>query len=316
LEERLAGHFIVDLDAGRNHLIALSSQGLVFTWGDTAYGQLGRRISERIRPLDHLHPYQVGTFTGREASKRAPIAYVRAGGNQSFAFPADGSYLLAWGSNLYGQCTYALTPFKGEHVDWEEEKKVMSPHLVGGLEDVAIADVATGDEHTLVLAKDGSVYSFGRALEGQLGLGVSSRIDVLNKNRITAEILDGVNDAETELADGVAQVTYPRRVPGFGPRSSEDAFGPAASIEAAGRHSMAVTQAGVAYAWGGGITFQLANAESGDINVGADEPSPKKMRWPNRLRPHLESLVVKVATGGQFTVIIVDKKGTAAAKQG
>ena len=62
----------------------------------------------------------------------------------------------------------------------KEEKDNEMIHLIPSLLDTSmikgkIIDVACGNQHTVVLSSSGVVYSFGRNLEGQLGIGTRNR---------------------------------------------------------------------------------------------------------------------------------------------
>ena len=74
--------------SGKNHTIALKSDGTVWTWGYNAYGQLG-----------------IGTTTSMYVPTKVNIDNVidiSAGDHFSMALKADGT-LWAWGYNDYGQ---------------------------------------------------------------------------------------------------------------------------------------------------------------------------------------------------------------------
>src|SRR2546423_5022671 len=77
------------VSAGERFLIALANDGSVWTWGDTAVGQLGD-----------------GTVTGRNLPTPVPnladIFSAKAGGSHALALRSDGT-LVAWGDNYYGQ---------------------------------------------------------------------------------------------------------------------------------------------------------------------------------------------------------------------
>ena len=80
-------------------------------------------------------------------------------------------------------------------------------HLIPSLLDTSmiqgdIQDVACGNQHSLVLSSKGFVYSFGRNMEGQLGIGTRNR-DVKAPTQITA-----LSDDSTTFADDIWQ---PRR---------------------------------------------------------------------------------------------------------
>jgi alpha-tubulin suppressor-like RCC1 family protein len=73
---------------GDNHVLAINSRGLLYSWGSNTYGQLGD-----ISNITRSSPVQVGTNTWRD---------VKAGTNFSLGIKGDNT-LWAWGNNTYGQ---------------------------------------------------------------------------------------------------------------------------------------------------------------------------------------------------------------------
>ncbi|XP_065336605.1 uncharacterized protein LOC135937383 [Cloeon dipterum] len=78
-----------------------------------------------------------------------------------FAISGCGS-VFSWGENKRGQLGLVTTAYT----------KVPTK-ISGSLEQKMIVQVACGGLHTLALTSEGEVYSFGRKIEGQLGLGTS-----------------------------------------------------------------------------------------------------------------------------------------------
>lgn len=77
---------IVQLAAGKDHLLALDSKGIVYAWGNGQQYQLGRRILERHR-YRSLEPQQFGLYN---------IKYIASGDFHCFAIDhSDNVY--AWG---------------------------------------------------------------------------------------------------------------------------------------------------------------------------------------------------------------------------
>jgi len=147
---------IVDVAAGAsaNHSLALKSDGTVYAWGKGDHGQLGIHSNN-----DHTIPYQVhgpdnvGYLYG--------ITKVAAGANFSLALKSDGT-VWAWGEGGHGQL--------GIHSnnDHTIPYQVHGPGNVGYLTD--IVDVAAGQQHSLALRDDGTVWAWGANGDGQLGI--------------------------------------------------------------------------------------------------------------------------------------------------
>jgi alpha-tubulin suppressor-like RCC1 family protein len=79
------------------------------------------------------------------------------GNLHSVAVKADGS-VWTWGSNASGQL--GISPAGGN---------ITSPSTVSGVSD--ITNVAAGNDHTLALKRDGTVWAWGKNANGQLGNG-------------------------------------------------------------------------------------------------------------------------------------------------
>ncbi|KAG0308602.1 hypothetical protein BGZ98_007456 [Dissophora globulifera] len=143
-------HNIVDIATGTDHVLALDSKGMVYSWGNGQQMQLGRRIVPR-RMLNGLTPESVGV---------KGVARVGAGSYHSFAIDKEGK-AYAWGLNTYGQC--------GNEDPNVENVPSVAP--IEALSSEHTLDIQGGEHHTIALTKDGKVFGFGRSDSYQLGLG-------------------------------------------------------------------------------------------------------------------------------------------------
>lgn len=141
---------IVQLAAGKDHILALDASGAVYGWGDGQQYQLGRKIMERTR-LQSLKPLPVALKN---------IKYIAAGDYHSFAIDAQGN-VFAWGLNQYGQCGT-----KAELVDGDV---VTRPTKVTRLGNKVVA-IAGGEHHSLAVDEEGKLYAFGRVDMCELGI--------------------------------------------------------------------------------------------------------------------------------------------------
>ncbi|KAF9430431.1 hypothetical protein BGZ94_006908 [Podila epigama] len=141
---------IVDIATGTDHVLALSSNGHVYSWGNGQQMQLGRRILSR-RMLNGLTPESVGVKS---------MVRVGAGSYHSFSIDKHGK-AFAWGLNTYGQCGNENP--KTENIPRAEP--------IGSLKDHVFIDIQGGEHHSIALSKGGKVYGFGRSDSYQLGLG-------------------------------------------------------------------------------------------------------------------------------------------------
>ncbi len=154
--ETLEGHTIIAIAAGLSHSVLLSANGDVFTFGRGGLGELGR--SPTPQRVEHQN------LSGRT------IVAIAAGGirpscslshtGHTVLLDADGT-VLTMGFNAFGQLGHGDTNNRTAPTPIEAE--VLSGHH--------ITAVAAGDTHTLLLAKDGTVFAFGAGESGQLGHG-------------------------------------------------------------------------------------------------------------------------------------------------
>ena len=141
--------------AGTAYSLALRNDGTVWSWGDNTHGQLGVNSGN-----EHDHPVQVHG-TGN-AGYLSGITGVSAGADFSLAVKNDGT-VYAWGHNQFGQL--------GVHSDNDDPYPVQvhGPGNVGYLS--GITAVAAGDEFSVALKDDGTVWAWGHNNPYELGNG-------------------------------------------------------------------------------------------------------------------------------------------------
>jgi alpha-tubulin suppressor-like RCC1 family protein len=137
--------------AGGWHSLAMSSPTAdyeLYAWGLNEWGQLGVGNYTTLR---YPTPTQVETDKG--------WSFFAAGSHHTLGIKADGS-LWAWGDNYYGELGLgqALT---GQYIP--------TPTRVGS--DTDWVAVAAGDQNSLMLKADGSLWACGYNDYGKLGLG-------------------------------------------------------------------------------------------------------------------------------------------------
>ncbi|ODV62806.1 Ran guanyl-nucleotide exchange factor [Ascoidea rubescens DSM 1968] len=142
---------IVKLSSGKDHIIALSTSGHVFGWGNGQQYQLARKVLERTR-LKTLRPASLGIKN---------IVNIGSGESHSFAIDKKGD-VYSWGLNQFGQC--------GTEEELEDNSVVMIPTKVDELSGKDIIEIVGGEHHSLALSKDGSVYVFGRYDLKEIGI--------------------------------------------------------------------------------------------------------------------------------------------------
>ncbi len=156
---------------GVGHALALLQGGTVMAWGHGKTGGLGNG-TEANSDL----PVAV-CAVGEKAPCAKALEHVKAiaaGGEHSLAIIQSGeapATAVAWGNNNDGQLGdgTSMGPEKCGELSIGPCAKVPVP--VSGLSDVTA--LAGGNEHTLALLKNGSVWAWGRNISGELGDGTS-----------------------------------------------------------------------------------------------------------------------------------------------
>lgn len=154
------GEITMRVGTGYQHSVATNMQGQVFGWGLNDDGELGDgSVTQRLTPI-------ATDMSGVLAGKA--VKDLVAGDEHALALASDGK-LYSWGYNDFGQLgDNTLTT---SHVP---VAVVMSGVLAGK----TINSLAAGSNHSMVLASDGWVYSWGRNNFGQLGNNTTTNAKV------------------------------------------------------------------------------------------------------------------------------------------
>ena len=225
----------IAIAAGDRHSLALRADGTVWSWGNGDYGQLGLGSTSY-------------TYSPQMVYLLSQIVAVDAGYSHSLALRADGT-VWAWGQNSSGQLG-----------DGNTSTNRPQAIRVGGLPRVVA--VAAGGLHSLALAADGTVWSWGLNSSGQLGVGntntTSARQKVAGLTGVIA-IAAGRDHSMALKADGTVwtwgdsysgalgngqtatDAQVPLQVPGLSGVTR---------IAAGDYRSMALLDTGVVKAWG------------------------------------------------------------------
>lgn len=243
---------VTDLSGGREHVVALKSDGTVVSWGSDDFGQLGNNTNLS----NSSTPVSVAGLTS--------VKDVDDGHYHSLALKTDGT-VWGWGQNALGQLgqgndtspvavpvrwgsiqnavgvyggrdmTYVLdadgalwcSGGNGPECGLSTRAEIRTPVAVPGLPD--LLDVAGGRNHGVALAVDGTVWTWGANDSGQLGRG------------------------------DFAAHTAPQKVPGLTK---------VVDVGAGADHSMVVTEGGQVYVWGAGSRGELG------LGTQNNRPSP------------------------------------------
>lgn len=144
------------ISAGANHVIALTVDGLVYGWGSSEQGQIGRKVLSRHR--------KSGMEPERLEIREAVV--IGTGSYHSFAVDKSGT-VWAWGLNSWGQLGFKSAPNVTDAVHYTaEDVPALHPDTIGS----RIVQIAGGEHHTLFRTEDGRVFAVGRNDGGQLGV--------------------------------------------------------------------------------------------------------------------------------------------------
>lgn len=138
---------VVDIAAGGAHSLAILSDGRLFSWGDNSNGQLGNGTTDNKNT-----PIEIELDEGVKPVK------IACGFNHSLAI-GDNGCLYAWGANYDGQLGNGTTE------DSYIPVKIKFPN------NSKVVQIACGDDFSMAICDDGSLYTWGNNDDGQLGNG-------------------------------------------------------------------------------------------------------------------------------------------------
>ena len=154
----MAGKIIVQLAAGNSQSIALASDGTVYTWGWNQYGQLGNGTTMNSR-------IPVAVVTAGTPLAGKTISQIAAGNAHALAMTDDGT-VYTWGWNQHGQL--------GNNSTINSSLPVIVKTTDTPLAGKMITQITSGGSpNSLVLANDGTMYTWGWNRYGQLGNGTT-----------------------------------------------------------------------------------------------------------------------------------------------
>lgn len=249
--------------AGLYHTVIRNLDGLVWGWGWNKYGQLGDGTL-----VNRLHP--VPTFGLASASA------IAAGEFTSMALMADGSVRI-WGTNDMGQLgvghwTDSRVPVsvigseRGEAMNWWRDTVRDRPMVIS-------ANVS----HSMALATDGTVWTWGENRAGTLGDGTSEDryrpLAVPNLGDVTTvtagyyhahavtrtgRVLNWGSNAFGQLGDGTSETRF---IPVEAELAPDLPLTPPPAIQVAAGYdfALALTQTGQVWSWGGNEKGQLGD---------------------------------------------------------
>ena len=265
----LFGKTVVAVSSGNNFSMALTSDGLVYTWGDGPHGELGDGTTGSSNV-----PVAVDT-SGVLSGKM--IVAIDAADAGCYALDSNGQ-VYAWGRNYYGALGDGTTTSSSVPV------AVDTTGVLSGKVVVAIA----GGSHCLALTSDGGLYSWGYNTNGELGDGTTTDSPVpvavdmsgtLSGHAITGIAVGTVHSAALTSTGEI--FSWGRGLSGALGNGSYDIVGtPVAvdmsgvllgktiiSIDAGGSHTLALSSDGLVFGWGWGVSGELGDGLATTSNV-------------------------------------------------
>lgn len=245
---------IVSIAAGNTHALALDANGRVWTWGSNGSGQLGRSGSTNVAAEVSI----VG-----DTDDSTNIIAIAAGKEHSLALTSDGR-VYAWGLNNYGQIghgtsgTHSVYNYTGDVAKYETPVIVMDLNNGRATQIHSIVSISAGGDSSILVRGDGTVFTFGKADNGQLGYGENLTANKGEKDNISDSKVNStyhktvpsqvINRSDDDITlDGGITNTYMQNV---------------AEADMGSEHSVLLVNNGLVYSTGLGTSGQLGNGAS------------------------------------------------------
>ncbi|AUG29522.1 MULTISPECIES: hypothetical protein [Microbacterium] len=293
------GATVTAVAVGSAHTVTLGDDGTVWSFGAAFAGQLGNNstalpatgkvvkasasYSEKASSVTAGNGFvivggRLGTTVGSGVSSSGQLGVtssttspkavagsyssVAAGGRHVVAITRDTGRVVAWGANDFGQL--------GNGTRTSSAAPVEVQGLPTG---VGFVDVAAGDDFSMALAADGTVWTWGRNNSGQLGDGSTIDRDVAGNVLATQSVVQIGAGAEHALAVAVDPVRETQAIFTWGknaggqlgigdqsaPRTVPVAIGwpsstPVVAVDGGADSSTLLTATGKLYSWGANPT--------------------------------------------------------------
>lgn len=157
----LSGKVIAKLRVGVYHMLAQTTDGLLYGWGINSRGQIGDGTSG----TDRATPVAVN-MTGVLATKI--ITDISAGDKHSLALASDGT-VYGWGADDFHELGNATT-FLGS-------ESPVAVDMTGALYGKTVASIAAGFGASAALTSDGEAFAWGANTQGTVGDGTNTPRD-------------------------------------------------------------------------------------------------------------------------------------------
>ncbi|XP_047058699.1 ultraviolet-B receptor UVR8-like [Lolium rigidum] len=239
---------IVRADAGWAHCVAITDEGVVYTWGWKECVPTGRIVAEQSSAGTLDKDERQSSTANDQVSPRSQVSRTSSGaasGPSQSRGTEDSTKRRRLSSAKQAQDSSASN----------DENLSAPPCIVTFNTGVKIAAVAAGGRHTLALSDFGQVWGWGYGGEGQLGLGSRIRtvssphpipcIESASYGKDRPAAMKGNKNAEGHITKVMGN-----RVE---------------SIACGGRHSVVVTDSGALLAFGWGLYGQCGQGNTDDV---------------------------------------------------
>ncbi|KAJ9528699.1 hypothetical protein QJQ45_020596 [Haematococcus lacustris] len=247
---------------GAHHSTSISRKGELYSWGLGCNGELGLG---RWSPIELALPRQC-------SSPHMRVVSVACGANHTLAIAETGT-LWSCGRNRHGQL--------GTNTLVDGSRLQMVLHLGG----YRIVSAAAGSAHSLALASDGSLFTWGDGSHGQLGHSQLQHIAAMMpaNNPITMPSAQKISRLDPASLSPDNRVT---------------------AISAGAHHSIALTVGGAILSFGANSMGQLGTGDLQD----RWKPTRVPLALPEEGQPCLR--VVQLACGAAHSVALFSNQGS------
>ena len=312
-----SGFTYTQVAAGGFHVLAIGSDGIVYSWGTNDHGQLGNGSLDANTP--QTSPMPVKGADGQPFK----AVQVSAGYADSAAISPDGR-VYTWGSEY------------NDHSTWGTSKR--APTLAkdpdGSGQGLHAVQVSVGWGLVMALDADGNVYTWGFNNYGQLGNGTATGDNSTTYAADPARVPDPKDTSKAfkavqisaggfhalaigqdgaawtwgynkfrQLGDG-STTNRPRPKLVGNPSDSSQPF-QVAQISAGAIHSLAVDQNGTAWAWGWNVYGQLGDGTT------SNRSTPTRVLPPAGQGSAGTGLATARTSGGYFHSLAIGRDGNA-----
>ena len=247
---------ITAISVGKDHSVALDSNGVVWAWGQNSDGQLGNGESG-ITALRNPVPISLAN------AGMPPIVQVQAAtlGDHTVAVDVNG-HVWTWGETEWDQTNGPVS-------------SRATPGMVAGLEN--IVDVAAGRKFVAAVDDAGSLWMWGYNDSGQLGDGttvphqVPAPVDTPSGLTAVVDVCAGYNHVLARTATGELWAFGGNRSGKLGDGTESLALTPQhveglpdgiVACAAGDDHSLALDSSGGLWAWGSNQDGEIGDGKS------------------------------------------------------